>query len=102
MKPLQIDAHQQKLLIRKIFVLFEKDPQLEFFKLRIEKKDGVFRLAASGQRSGKDLGALEEGTDFHTVVQSLRQQLLEQLPKRSDDERWLEDAGANDSASANL
>lgn len=95
MTQLQLDSHQQKLLLRKIFSLFEKDVLLEFFKLRIERKGDVICLSAAGQRAGKEIVAREEGENFQQVVHSLREQLLAQLPKH-DDSRWYEEPGTTD------
>lgn len=98
MTQLQLDSHQQKLLLRKVLSLFEKDALLEFFKLRIERKDGHLCLSASGQRAGKELIAREEGDDFARIVHSLREQLLAQLPKHDDDRRWVEEANLSANA----
>lgn len=88
MKRLQLSSHQQKVLLRKIFSLFERDPLLEFFKLRIETRHGETVLSVSGQRAGKDLAASAVGWNFVTVVQDVRDALLAQLPKRAEP-RWV-------------
>ena len=90
MKQLGLDSHQQKLLVRKVFALIEKDSMLEYFKLRIERAGEGLRLHAAGQRAGKDIVACAEGVDFHLIVSELRDQIVRQLPKRPDNEQWIE------------
>lgn len=94
MNSLGLDTHEQKLLVRKIFTLIEKDPLLEYFKLRIERADGEVVLSAAGQRAGKDIVASARGRDFPAVVAELRERIVERLPKRPEDARWVEETSA--------
>lgn len=81
---IEITPQEQKLLLRKVLSLFERDALMEFFKLRVENQDGrrVFKIEA--HRADRPLRAESRRADFREVLQELRDQLLAQLPQRPE------------------
>lgn len=81
---IQLTPREQKLLVRKVLSILERDPLIDFFRLRLEEIDGRHVMTAEGRRAGRELVARSESADAREAIRELRDQLLMQLPQSRD------------------